>query len=247
MQVLVTVEKPVEVPVERVVVAPQPTCQKCGAVVDSGLGVCPACPLMARLNQPQAPSISSHNCVCEDGRFKWVAAQMDTATVQVVHPQMDGWQKPCPVTLYVTCDGSDPSKSNYTFSGPPPLVFRIQKTLNVKAVALSEIAGASVLVEASFTRLEPAGVGMLLEKMKGLKGIYVQEVIEGGVVWMDGTIQPGDEIKMIDNERIEHLELSAVTRLILGQAGSKVSGLHPLALRIPVRFHCLVLSAACCR
>ena len=216
------VPKIVEVPVERVVIAPTPTCPECGAVVDNGLGACSACPLMARLNQPQAPSICSHSCVLENGQFKWVAAQMDTATVQVAHPQMDGWQKPCPVTVYVTCDGSEPSKSNYAFSGDPPLVFRIQRTLTVKALALSEVAGASVLVEASFTRLEPAGVGMLLEKMQGLKGIYVQEVIEGGVVWMDGTIEPGDEIKMIDNERVEHLELSAVTRLILGQAGSKV-------------------------
>ena len=228
---VVTVEKPVEVPVDRIIYVDKEVIKEIERVVTVTETSADYEALKARLNQPQAPCFSSQSCVQEESEFKWVAAQMDTATVHVVHSQLNGWQKPCTVTLYATCDGTQPSESNYAFSGPSPLAFRIQKSTVVKAVAISESAGNSVLAEAYFTRMEPAGVGMLLEKMRGLKGIYVQEVIEGGVVWMDGTIQPGDEIKMIDNERIEHLELSAVTRLILGQAGSKVRWLLPLALR----------------
>jgi hypothetical protein len=239
-QVVVTVEKPVEVPVDRIVYVDKEVIKEIERVVTVTEPSSDFEALKARLNQPQAPCFSSQSCVQENREFKWVAAQMDTATVHVVHSELNGWQRRCSVTLYATCDGTEPSKSNYDFSGPSPLAFRIQKSTIVKAVAISESAGASIIAEAYFTRMEPAGVGMLLEKMRGLKGIYVQEVIEGGVVWMDGTIQPGDEIKMIDNERIEHLELSAVTRLILGHAGSKVRWLLPLALRLRPLVHPLI-------
>jgi len=42
---------------------------------------------------------------------------------------MDGWQKACPATLFVTCDGSDPSAVNYNYKGPSPLEFRIDHSL----------------------------------------------------------------------------------------------------------------------
>ena len=134
----------------------------------------------------------------------------------------DGWQHDCPVVLYVTCDGTDPAKNNYAFTGAPPLAFRISKSLTVRAVAINEKVGSSIVVAESFLRLEPCGVDMLLKKMNGYKGIYVQEVLVGGSAWLDGNIQQGDEVKMIDDVCIENMDLKDIHRLILGQSGSEI-------------------------
>lgn len=92
----------------------------------------------------------------------------------------------------------------------------------MKAVALSDADVMSASVEQGFTKLESAGIGLLLEKMTGYRGIYVQEIVEGGSAWQDGNMLEGDEIKMIDGVDIQDLELPAVTKLIVGPVGSQV-------------------------
>ena len=126
------------------------------------------------------------------------------------------------MTLYATINGTEPSKSNFAFQGPPPLEFLLSKTASVKVVAVNDLVGASTAEQRGFVKHNPAGVGMLLEKVRGLSGVYVQEVLEGGAVWKHGVIQAGDEIKMIDSTIIGAMELNEVTKRILGQAGSKI-------------------------
>ena len=75
----------------------------------------------------------------------------------------------------------------------------------MKAVALSDADVMSASVEQGFTKLESAGIGLLLEKLTGYRGIYVQEIVEGGSAWQDGNMLEGDEIKMIDGVDIQDL------------------------------------------
>ena len=59
-----------------------------------------------------AMSLSSRN-VCHSHRhtsqsgLQWSGSEADFIIVQVVHTQLDCWQKHCPVTLYVTIDQSE--------------------------------------------------------------------------------------------------------------------------------------------
>jgi hypothetical protein len=79
------------------------------------------------------------------------------------------------VILYVSVDGSEPTSSRYAYKGPSPLTFNIGKTLTVRAVALEQQSGrSSVVVAQHFVRLGACGVGMLLKKINGFRGIYIQ-------------------------------------------------------------------------
>lgn len=71
--------------------------------------------------------------------------------------------------MFATIDGTEPSLGRYNFVGPPPLSFKISKSLCVKAVAVSDKNIPSVAVLENFTRLEVSGIGALLGKMSGLK------------------------------------------------------------------------------
>ena len=54
---LVTVEKLVEVAVERVVEKPKRTCEQCNTVMEFGTIKCAVCPLIKQLNKPQVHSL----------------------------------------------------------------------------------------------------------------------------------------------------------------------------------------------
>jgi hypothetical protein len=217
---IVPVEKLVEVPVDRVIKASVQHCNKCHHALD-GLEPCPVCPLMKRLNQPQAPNITSQQCDLKDGYFQWVDGV--DATVTVSHSQKDGWQRPCPVTIYATIDGTEPGKNNFAFSGSSPLLFRVSRSCIVHAVAVQEHDGpSSVTIAQKFRVLQPAGIGIELKKLVGIKGVYVNAIAHGGSVWKDGNIKVGDELKMVDSEKVEHLEIMAINRLIAGQTGQPI-------------------------
>jgi len=221
---LVTVEKMVQVPVDRPVQKPNASCTVCYSIMEQG-GMCEVCPLRAKLGMLQAPTITSHDSTFKNGQYEWTAKKNDQATITIYHTGKDGWQRDCPATVYATIDGSEASRNNYFLSGPSPLSFQISKSLRVRAIALTQGNGkpsASIEIDAKFVRFDPAGVGMLLEKMRGYKGIYIQEVITGGSVWKHGVLQAGDEIKQLDSISIENMELPDITRLILGQAGSEL-------------------------
>ena len=226
------VTKEVEVPVEKIVERVRTeyvetekivvqeklpeTCPECKSFLD-GKNPCSVCLLVQRLDCPQVPIIAS-----QEGNT-WSAADTEEIVVQVLHSRMDGWQNPCPeIILYVTTDGSEPSPNNYHMVGKSPLRFTISQSVTVKAVAVGNHSVASLVVREDFTRNETAGIGLLLEKMAGYRGIYVQQVIKGGAAWENGIIQPGDEIKEIDGESIEDMELPPITSLIVGSAGSAV-------------------------
>ena len=93
---------------------------------------------------------------------------------------------------------------------------------SVKAVAIHERAGQSVTVKGDFKKYAPTGVGMRLEKVTGLLGVYVIGLVPGGAAWRANEIRVGDEIRMIDNMELGDMELPEVTRCIQGQAGTKV-------------------------
>ena len=93
---------------------------------------------------------------------------------------------------------------------------------SVKAVAIHERIGPSATVAADFQKYAPTGVGMRLEKVTGLNGVYVIELISGGAAWRANEIRVGDEIRMIDDMPVHGMELPDVTRLIQGQAGTEV-------------------------
>ena len=93
---------------------------------------------------------------------------------------------------------------------------------SVKAVAIHERAGQSVTVKEDFKKYAPTGVGMRLEKVNGLQGVYVIELVRGGSAWRANEIRVGDEIRMIDNMELGDMELTEITRCIQGQAGTKV-------------------------
>ena len=226
------VTKEVEVPVEKIVERVRTefvetekivvqeklpeTCPECKSFLD-GKNPCSVCLLVQRLDYPQVPIIAS-----QEGNT-WSAADTEEIVVQVLHSRMDGWQNPCPeIILYVTTDGSEPSPNNYHMVGESPLRFTISQSVAVKAVAVNNLSVASLVVHEDFTRKETAGIGLLLEKMTGYRGIYVQQVIKGGAAWENGIIQPGDEIKEIDGESIEEMELPPISSLIVGSAGSAV-------------------------
>ena len=200
---IVTVEKHVEVPVEKVIttekfvdVPRDPLrCEQCHNVVDHDeTKGCPVCPLLKRLKQPQAPTIVAQGCKINNQTYEWLSNAATPCTVTVAHSQTDGWQCPCEVTIYVTTDGSDPSTRNYGFMGAPPLSMEITDSVDVRAVAVNDVAGTSIVVAQKFVRHEPCGVGTLLKKMNNYLGVYVQEVLWGGAVWIDGNIKPGDEV-----------------------------------------------------
>jgi hypothetical protein len=172
--------------------------------------------LVELLNMPQAPVILSQS------GFQWLESQSDSIIVQVAHSQRNGWQRPCPVTLFVTVDGSEPSHIHHHFVGLSPLTFMIDRSLTVRAVALSDSNLMSCTVEEKFTKLQTAGVGLLLEKMNNYSGIYVQEVVPGGSAWQDGNLLEGDEITEIDGVVVRDMELPAITKLIVGPLGSQV-------------------------
>jgi hypothetical protein len=140
----------------------QETCKSCHNYLDTQ-NKCNVCPLVQRLICPQAPTISSQN------GFKWASSDQEEIIVQVVHSQRDGWQNTCPVTLFVTTDGSEPSANFYHFTGKTPLGFGIAKSSCVRAVAVSEHGIYSVQVQQDFECLASSGIGLLLEKMKGYK------------------------------------------------------------------------------
>jgi hypothetical protein len=171
--------------------------------------------LVELLNMPQAPIIVSQS------GFQWLESQPEI-TVQVAHSQRNGWQGPCPVTLFATVDGSEPNHIHHHFVGISPLTFKIDRSLTVRAVALSDSNLMSCTVEEKFTKLQTAGVGLLLEKMKNYKGIYVQDIVPGGSAWQDGNLQEGDEITMIDGVVVRDMELPAITKLIVGPVGAQV-------------------------
>ena len=75
----------------------------------------------------------------------------------------------CPVTLYVTIDGSEPGIERYNFVGPSPLSFQISQSSCVKALAISEENVPSTLAVQEFTCVKVAGIGALLEKFSDLK------------------------------------------------------------------------------
>ena len=79
----VVVVKHVEIPVERIVkIETQPElCGQCRNVLDIQNKACNVCPLVQRLNCPQAPVIVSQAGV------KWSTKDADDITVQVVHSQ----------------------------------------------------------------------------------------------------------------------------------------------------------------
>ena len=200
---IVTMEKHVEVPVEKVITTEKfvdvprdpPRCEQCNNVMDHDERKgCPVCPLLKRLKQPQAPTIVAQGCKSNNQTYEWLSNAATPCTVTVAHPQTDGWQCPCEVTMYVTTDGSDPSACNYGFMGAPPLNLEITDSVDVRAVAVSDVAGTSIVVAQKFVRHEPCGVGILLKKMNNYLGVYVQEVLWGGAVWIDGNINPGDEV-----------------------------------------------------
>ena len=172
--------------------------------------------LVELLNMPQAPVIVSQS------GFQWVESQSDSIIVQVAHSQRNGWQEPCPVTLFATVDGSEPNHIHHHFVGLSPLTFKIDRSLIVRAVALSDSNLMSCTVEEKFTKLQTAGVGLLLEKIKNYKGIYVQEIVPGGSAWQDGNLLVGDEITMIDGVIVRDMELPAITKLIVGPVGAQV-------------------------
>lgn len=227
---LVTVEKFVEVKVEKLVpterlVERQPIrCAQCSTILESHKEQCNTCPLVDKLSKPQAPVIMSQVCrASPQGSLEWVAAESPNAKVSVVHSLKDGWQHDCNVILYVSVDGSEPTSSRYAYKGPSPLTFNIGKTLTVRAVALEQQSGrSSVVVAQHFVRLGACGVGMLLKKINGFRGIYIQDLMVGGSAWLDGNVQPGDEIIMIDGRSVEHLDLKDIQKLISGQAGTHI-------------------------
>ena len=93
---------------------------------------------------------------------------------------------------------------------------------SIKAVAIHERNGQSVTVKEDFKKYAPTGVGMRLEKVNGLQGVYVIELVRGGSAWRANEIRVGDEIRMIDNMELGDMELTEITRCIQGQAGTKV-------------------------
>lgn len=92
----------------------------------------------------------------------------------------------------------------------------------VKAVAIHESTGSSFVVAQDFKQYSPTGIGMVLEQVHGLRGIYVIKIVPGGAAWRGNEVRVGDEIRMIDNIPIQDMGLDEVTRLILGQAGTEV-------------------------
>jgi C-terminal processing protease CtpA/Prc len=94
----------------------------------------------------------------------------------------------------------------------------------VKAVAINESTGSSVAVAQEFKKYAPTGIGMVLEQVHGLRGIYVIKVVPGGAAWRANEVRVGDEIRMIDNIVIQDMELDEVTGLILGPPGDEVCG-----------------------
>jgi hypothetical protein len=101
----------------------------------------------------------------------------------------------------------------------------------IKAVAIHESTGSSVAVAQEFKQYAPTGIGMVLEQVHGLRGIYVIKVVPGGAAWRANEVLVGDEIRMIDNIVVSDMELDEVTGLILGQPGTEVRGAPGLAPR----------------
>ena len=93
---------------------------------------------------------------------------------------------------------------------------------SIKAVAIHERTGQSVTVKEDFKKYAPTGIGMRLEKVTGLQGVYVIGLVPGGAAWRANEIRLGDEIRMIDHMEIGDMELPDITKRIQGQAGTKV-------------------------
>ena len=79
------------------------------------------------------------------------------------------WQdmgsRTCPVMLFVTTNGSNPSEQNFLHYGRAPLSFRIDKSCRIKAIAINKEMGSSVMVQQDFNIYTPCGVGLLLKKV----------------------------------------------------------------------------------
>ena len=124
------------------------------------------CLLAKRLDLPQAPVIASQ------AGFHWSAADSEEMMVQVIHSQKDGWQNLCPVILYVTTDGSEPSADNYKHAGESPLSMSIAGSCSVKAIAVNNQSKSSILASEDFKRLESCGIGLLLQTMSDYKVLF---------------------------------------------------------------------------
>lgn len=82
--------------------------------------------------------------------------------------------------MYVSlCGVLSYSKYNHQYSGRSALSFTVNDTRHIQAVAIiaDQLATTTSPVTAEvMTSVESAGVGLLLEKIVGLKGIYVQGI-----------------------------------------------------------------------
>merc|ERR1719183_730780 len=172
----------------------------------------------------QAPVFFSQDCeLTPSGVYQWNNSDSSSVWVNVVHSQLDMGSRTCPVMLFVTTNGSNPSEQNFLHYGRAPLSFRIDKSCRIKAIAINKEMGSSVMVQQDFNIYTPCGVGLLLKKVGGLHGISVDEVVYGGSAWNEGQIQVGDKIRMIDDTVIEKMDLDDIIHRIVGPAGSKVT------------------------
>ena len=142
----------------------------------------------------------------------------DTLCVKVLTPVKHA-------TLFVTTDGSEPGLSNWDHTGQSPVLFSISSTCLVRAVVIGEDGIASKEVSETYTHCTPpkrAGVGLLLQSLPGLKGVYIKSVAPAGAAAKDGKIREGDELMSVDEVSVSAMRLSDIFQLIQGPEGSRV-------------------------